>query len=103
VSRGVAVPTGPTTPVAELRALAKDRMASGQLPHAGGSEKLFAGYGNDLDFCAVCGGKITRQNVQYEVVLPNRTEPLFFHIACHSALHVESASPPKQQKKLIAK
>lgn len=67
----------------DLRARARQRVDSGQLP-ARVVETLAAGYGSSLKACCLCGEKITPIEVEYELSGCG-TEAITFHIGCYTA------------------
>lgn len=84
------MPTGPTKELnGELRAKAREGIASGRLPRAREFEALFAGFGDEGCACDLCGARITREQVEYEVSQSARAA-LHFHITCHTAWVLES-------------
>jgi hypothetical protein len=76
---GVAVET--QVPVAQTRALVRERMVSGRLPRLI-PEKLYAGRGSSTR-CAVCSQPITPQQIEYEVAI-SASKWLVFHMQCHN-------------------
>ena len=83
------MPLGPKSPLEELRALARTRIEDGKLPIAAGKEALFGGYGAGQR-CELCGAPISNPQVEYAAEHRSYGRALVFHIACHSAWHVES-------------
>ena len=87
----------PSSPTADLRALARQRTKEGSLPCE--ARALFAGYdGNDP--CSLCGRQITAEDVIYQAEPrpPRQKTPfLYFHIPCHEAWLAGCAEQPARR------
>jgi hypothetical protein len=81
------MPTGSSLSNDQLLALARARLADGQLPVVI-STRVDAGYGVG-HACTLCNQLITRAHTEYDV----RPEPagsvLVFHLRCHQAWQLE--------------
>jgi hypothetical protein len=73
----------PDRTYADLRARARQRVDSGQLPGRV-VETLAAGYGSSRKACCLCGQKITPIEVEYELCGCG-TEAITLHIGCYTA------------------
>ena len=78
---------GPDLSESELRARAHARLDAGDLPTIA-SNKMHAGYGSSHT-CTVCGQKIVRMQVEYDVADPRTGKDLVFHLACHAVWQLE--------------
>ena len=74
----------------ELRLIARERLATGQLPYEGLS-RMWGGYGTGK-LCSLCAKPIQPHDVEYEVELTGAAVQTFrFHVACQSVWQLECA------------
>jgi len=71
----------------ELRALARQRIAKGELPGAP-SLKIWGGYGTGR-LCSLCREPVQRDQIEFEVESAGRA--LIFHMICQSVWQLECA------------
>ena len=73
----------------ELRLVARERIARGQLP-CGATSRMWSGHGSDLP-CALCDKPIQPDEVEYEVELreSGALHTIRFHILCQSMWQAE--------------
>jgi hypothetical protein len=74
----------------ELRPIARERIATGQLPREGPS-RMWGGHGIGQR-CSLCDKPIERYQIEYEVELRGATVQTFrFHTVCQSIWQLECA------------
>lgn len=76
---------------AELRPIARERIAKGQLPREAPS-RMWGGRGNG-QLCALCGKPIQRDEIEYEVEasIDGAARDFRFHMVCQSVWQLECA------------
>jgi hypothetical protein len=76
---------------AELRPIARERIASGQLPHETPA-RMWAGHGTGRP-CALCDKPIEKDEIEYEVEHQTESgvQTFHFHIVCQSVCQLEAA------------
>jgi hypothetical protein len=76
---------------AELRPIARERIASGQLPREAPS-RIWGGHGTG-QLCALCDKPIERDEVEYEVEehIDGTVQLFRFHMVCQSVWQLECA------------
>jgi hypothetical protein len=76
---------------AELRHIARERIARGMLPGRPSATRMWAGYGNGR-LCDLCGKPIQAGEIEYEVEHPDHAvTTLRFHLVCQSVWQLECA------------
>jgi hypothetical protein len=73
---------------AALRQRIRQLLDDGTLP-ATLSTHIHAGYGSGANRCAGCAQTIERSQIEYDVPLPDTSEPLHFHMGCHVLWQIE--------------
>jgi hypothetical protein len=74
----------------ELRLIARERIATGQLPSEGPS-RMWGGYGTG-QICSLCDKPIEAHDVEYEAELTGAAVQTFrFHVVCQSVWQLECA------------
>jgi len=75
---------------AELRMIARDRIATGELPCITPPVRMWGGYGIGR-LCVVCDKTIEHSDVEYEVEanIKGETVRMWFHAACQSIWQLE--------------
>ena len=71
----------------ELRALARERIAKGELPGEP-SPKVWGGYGTGRP-CSLCREPVQRDQIEFEV--DGAGHVLIFHMICQGVWHLECA------------
>lgn len=84
------MPYGLRIPENDLRSMARQLIAGGQLPVMV-AKTITAGYGSG-ERCRVCEQPVEPQHVAYEVRDIRGGALLVFHIICHSVWQLECAS-----------
>lgn len=83
-----------TEPQEALRAIARERIAKGQLP-CERSSRIFGGLGSG-QLCSLCDKPIARYQVEYEIELKEAT--FRFHTICHYMWELECANVESSRK-----
>lgn len=75
----------------ELRPVARERIATGQLPCAAAS-RMWGGYGTG-QLCSLCGEPIQPEEIEYEIEHDDAAavRALRFHVVCQSVWQLECA------------
>lgn len=75
----------------ELRRMARERIAKGELPSGGGTI-ILGGYGLNGS-CALCEKQVSRNEFEYEVKerADGHVRSFLFHFDCHSVWQLECA------------
>jgi len=86
----------PKQPETELRRVARDRMAKGQLPRVVPFQ-MWGGKGAGR-LCALCDKAIEPDEMELEVEqrIDREIAPLRFHVACHSLWRFECVRGPQK-------
>jgi hypothetical protein len=77
---------------AQLRMIARDRIASGELPCVTPPLRMWGGYGSGR-VCVVCDKIIEPADVEYEVeeTIKGTLQLMYFHLVCQSIWQLECA------------
>jgi hypothetical protein len=73
----------------QLRVIARECIASGQLP-CDPPLQMWGGYGTD-QLCSLCGAPIQRDEIEYEVQAKAGSREFRFHMLCQSVWQLECA------------
>jgi hypothetical protein len=89
---------------AELRVIARARIASGELPCPTPPLRMWCGNGSGQQICVICDKVIEPSDVEYEMeeTINGKIRQLWFHIVCQSiwqlecarAAHLKKSNPP---------
>jgi hypothetical protein len=89
VSKSIAMPL--TKLEQQLRLIARERIANGQLPREMPPSRMWAGYGTGQS-CSLCDKPIQRDEVEYEIEHPHGPVQTFrFHTVCQAIWQLECA------------
>jgi hypothetical protein len=86
----------------ELRPIARERIASGRLPHRA-SSRFWDGFGAGVP-CALCDKPIQPEDIEYDVKpIDAAVQTLRFHKVCHSAWQLECDRLNRQSPRRTSK
>lgn len=81
-----------------LRPIARERIASGELP-GGAASRMWGGHGTG-GLCSLCDKPILSDEIEYEIEYPgwSAAQTLRFHMVCLSAWQLECARADHLEK-----